>query len=592
MDNLPEDFKEDFMNDFKEDFRDDLEDDLRDGLEDGRIGNCENKINSEEYADFIVNFIGTDDEAKEKFGVSCFQRISSYYGSVFVPLNRLNELTGVKYSFNTIPALYGLMERDLPVRARDLARALEESGILRLQNQPVLSLKGQGCIMAFIDSGIDIFDQEFRFSNGDTRILRLWDMTDTSGRPPEGIKYGSEYMDEEINEVLRSGQGEEMLQDSAGKRILGRDELNHGNLLARIGAGNSGAVPEAYIVVVKLKPAKQYLRDYYFIKEDAIAYQENDIMLAVNYVRSVGIKLNMPVSLCMALGTNGRSHDGASSLSYILDRFVSSVGMVASVSVGDQGNKQLHASGIVGEGDTNIESYGKVEVRIDERQQGLVINIWGGLPGIISIGILSPTGEVIEPVEPRIGKSEIYNLILAGTTVRIDYDLVESDAGVQLIVVKFDKPTAGIWTIRIYGQGEKYNVYLPISQFVYENTYILEPDPNITIVDPAYAKGAMTTSLYNAVSGALYIDNGRGFGRNGERKPDISTVLSTAVTAGAACQFLNWGIVEEKETSLMASEIKSYMIRGAGRDAGIRYPNELWGYGKLNIYNSFQVLKG
>ena len=592
MDNLPEDFKEDFMNGFKEDFRDDLEDDLRDGLEDGQIGNCENKINSEEYADFIVNFIGTDDEAKEKFGVSCFQRISSYYGSVFVPLNRLNELTGVKYSFNTIPALYGLMERDLPVRARDLARALEESGILRLQNQPVLSLKGQGCIMAFIDSGIDIFDQEFRFSNGDTRILRLWDMTDTSGRPPEGIKYGSEYMDEEINEVLRSGQGEEMLQDSAGKRILGRDELNHGNLLARIGAGNSGAVPEAYIVVVKLKPAKQYLRDYYFIKEDVTAYQENDIMLGVNYVRNVGIRLNMPVSLCMALGTNGRSHDGASSLSYILDRFVSSVGMVASVSVGDQGNKQLHASGIVGEGDTNIESYGKVEVRIDERQQGLVINIWGGLPGIISIGILSPTGEVIEPVEPRIGKSEIYNLILAGTTVRIDYDLVESDAGVQLIVVKFDKPTAGIWTIRIYGQGEKYNVYLPISQFVYENTYILEPDPNITIVDPAYAKGAITTSLYNAVSGALYIDNGRGFGRNGERKPDISTVLSTAVTAGAACQFLNWGIVEEKETSLKASEIKSYMIRGAGRDADLKYPNEQWGYGKLDVYNSFQVLKG
>ena len=161
------------------------------------------QILSEEYGDFIVNFIGTDEEATEKYGVSCFQRISSYYGSVFVPLNRLNGLVGGNVRFGAIPALYGLMERNLNVRNRELPRALEESGILNLQNQPVLNLKGQGCIMAFIDSGIDIFDEEFRFSNGDTRILRLWDMTDTWGKPPDGIMYGSEYTDEDINGILR-----------------------------------------------------------------------------------------------------------------------------------------------------------------------------------------------------------------------------------------------------------------------------------------------------------------------------------------------------------------------------------------------------
>ena len=384
--------------------------------------------------------------------------------------------------------------------------------------------------------------------------------------------------------------------------VPGRDERNHGNILVKIGAGNNGAVPEAYIVLVKLKPAKQYLREYFAIKEGTVAYQENDIMLAVNYVKSISIKLNMPVSLCMALGTNGHSHDGSSPISYILDRFVSSTGTVASVSVGDEGNKQLHASGAVGNREI-MQSYGataagsdtmydNVEIRVDERQQGLIINIWGGLPGIISISILSPTGELIEPAEPRIGKSEIYNLILDGTTVKIDYDLVENNAGVQLIVIKLGKPTAGIWTIRIYGQGEKYNVYLPISEFVYENTYILEPDPNTTIVDPGYSKGAITTSLYNSANGALFISNGRGFGREGEIKPDISTALSSAVTAGAVCQFLNWGIVEDKDISITATEIKSYLIRGGIREEALNYPNNQWGYGKLDVYNSFEVLKG
>lgn len=561
---------------------------------------CREAIMSEEYGDFIVNFVGDERAALERFKVPCFQRISSYYGSVYSPLNELNELSLRNYSFATIPALYGLMERDLSVRSRDLQQALEKSGILRLQKQPILSLKGQGCIMAFIDTGIDIFDRQFRYSNGDTRIIRIWDMTDDSGTPPEGILYGSEYSEEDINRALNALAGDDM-------RINGiaQDELLHGNILAKIAAGNDGAAPEAYIVVVKLKPAKRYLRDYYSIKEDAVAFQENDIMLAVNYVRSVSIKLNMPISLCMTLGTNGRGHDGLSALSYIIDRFVSGVGAVISMSVGDEGNKQLHASGqVVSEMASpsagSIENvvadgsdiYNTIEVRVDERQQGLVINIWGGKPGLISVGVVSPTGEVIERVEPRIGKSEIYDLIFDGTTVTIEYDLVEGDTGDELIIIRLETPTAGIWSIRVYGDNQSYNVYLPISQFIYENTYILEPDPNITIVDPALANGALTTSLYNPVNGALYINNGRGFARDGAIKPDIATALSSGITAGAACQFLNWGIVEGKDAELRATDIKSYLIRGAIRDNAIPYPDRQWGYGKMDVYNSFEVIRG
>ena len=549
---------------------------------------CREAIMSEEYGDFIVNFVGNNKAALDKYKASCFQRISSYYGSIYSPLNELKDLSLRNYSFGSIPALYGLMERDLSVRSRDLQQALEKSGILKLQRQPVLSLKGQGCIMAFIDTGIDIFDSQFRYSNGDTRIIRIWDMNDNTGTPPEGILYGSEYTEEDINEVLRGG---EAVGDNMKRNGIARDELQHGNILARIAAGNDGAVPGAYIVVVKLKPAKRYLRDYYFVKEDAIAFQENDIMLGLNYVRNISIKMNMPVSLCMTLGTNGRGHDGSSALSYIIDRFVSGVGAVVSMPTGDEGNKQLHAYGQIVSND-----YDTVEVRVDERQQGLMINIWGGKPGIISVGLVSPTGEVIERVEPRIGKSEIYNLIFDGTTVTIEYDLVEGDTGDELIIIKLENPTAGVWSIRVYGDNkqynQQYNVYLPISQFIYENTYILEPDPDVTIVDPGLSAGAITTSLYNPVNGALYINNGRGFARDGAIKPDIATALSSGIMAGAACQFLNWGIVEGKDGELRASDIKSYMIRGAIRDNAINYPDRQWGYGKMDVYNSFEIIKG
>lgn len=551
------------------------------------MATCREIATSEEYADFIINYSGADEEAAEKFGGECYQRISGYYGTLYRKLSEIENISIRNYDYGSIPALYGLMERDNVTNIAGLQTALENSGILRLQRQPAVQLRGQGCIMAFIDTGINIEDMEFRYSNGDTRILRIWDMNDNTGKPPEGITFGSEYSQAEINEILKNPEGEGLVRT----RYIAHDELNHGNLLAKMGAGNSGAAPESYIVAVKLKPAKMYLRNYFMIRDNVPAYQENDIMLAINYVRAISIKLNMPVSLCLALGTNSRSHDGRSALSYVADRFSSGLGAVVSVTAGDEGNKQIHASGQV----IDENQPENIEIRIDERQRGIVINIWGDNPQIFSVGVLSPTGESISRVPARIGKSEIYKLIFDNTIVTIEYDLVEGDSGDELIIIRLDRPTPGIWTIKIYGDNiisGKYNAYLPVSQFIYENTYFLKPDPEITITDPAYARQVITTTGFNPATNALYISNGRGFARDNAIKPDLAAPISSAITAGGACLFLTWGIVNENDIQLRSSDIKSYLIRGAVRNQDLVYPNREWGYGQLNVYEAFERLRG
>ena len=45
----------------------------------------------------------------------------------------------------------------------------------------------------------------------------------------------------------------------------------------------SGAAPNADIAVVKLKPAKKFLRDFLLIREDAVAFQETDLMAGIQY---------------------------------------------------------------------------------------------------------------------------------------------------------------------------------------------------------------------------------------------------------------------------------------------------------------------
>lgn len=49
-----------------------------------------------------------------------------------------------------------------------------------------------------------------------------------------------------------------------------------------------GAAPEAVIVMVKLKPAKKYLKEFFAVAEDAHCYQENDILAGLRYLNELG----------------------------------------------------------------------------------------------------------------------------------------------------------------------------------------------------------------------------------------------------------------------------------------------------------------
>lgn len=92
------------------------------------------------------------------------------------------------------------------------------------------------------------------------------------------------------------------------------DEEQHGTMLASIAhgsedlqAGFTGAAPYAELLVVKLKPAKPYLKDFLSIPEMP-AYQKNDIMAAIEYLEETARKLGRPLILCLGLGTNNGSH--------------------------------------------------------------------------------------------------------------------------------------------------------------------------------------------------------------------------------------------------------------------------------------------
>ena len=123
------------------------------------------------------------------------------------------------------------------------------------------------------------------------------------------------------------------------------DNDGHGTYMASVAAGSEipeknfvGAAPLARIAMVKLKPAKKYLRDFYFINEDATVYQENDIMAGVKYLSMLARKRNMPLVICVGLGTDMGGHTGVNPLSTMINYMALHNDHAVVVVSGNEGN--------------------------------------------------------------------------------------------------------------------------------------------------------------------------------------------------------------------------------------------------------------
>ena len=551
---------------------------------------CSEKILSDLYADLIVDFMPPADSGVLRGRRDyCYLPVGNFF-LVYVNRAQTTPFSLGLYAYGNTPNIYGLMENEFD------PSSLIASGITQIQRPP-LSLTGRGVVMAFIDTGIDYTLDIFKDANGNTRILSIWDQTDQTGTPPEGYLFGSEYTREQIDEALQNSNPYSI--------VPSRDELQHGTSMAGVAAGSAidggrtytGAAPESDIVVIKLKQCKPYMRDYYLIPEDVPAYAENDIMLAVKYAESFAVAFERPVVICMGVGTNQGNHAGTSPLARYLDEVATQRSRAVVVAGGNEGNAAHHFRGQLKTGQSDNSNYEDVEIRVGENTRGFFLELWGSVPDVFNIAIRSPGGETISPSRIRSGRSGgTYAFVYEQTKITIDSILVEQSTGEELIVMRFELPTPGIWNIRVIAQGEVYSgifhIWLPIQQFMTGETYFLEPNPNITLTEPAYAFSVITVSTYNDLNNSFYLESGRGFSRTGEIKPDfaapgvnISTIygamsgssLAAAITSGAVAQFMQWAVVQGNKILVESVEIKSFFIRGASRDGNLVYPNPEWG---------------
>lgn len=577
------------------------------------MANCSFNTASETTADFIYHSSIQDQppSAGRNQASLCLDSVSQDYSIVYVPLDYILPLTLEKYSYYSIPKLFTLMDTS----------SMDAAGITPTFTSPALSGKGAGTIIGLIDTGIDYVNPLFRGTDGSTRILGLWDQTlPQEGMPPgvpdyypmSGASYGTEYTREQINQALNAPNPYDL--------VPSRDTNGHGTFLAGIAAGGpspdgefTGAAPGAWLGVVKLKPAKQYLRDFYLVPQDAPAYQENDIMMAVKYLRVLSHRTRMPLVILLGLGSNMGSQGGLSPLSAVLQDTSRFLGIVSVAAAGNETGLAHHYEGNM----APDEAFHTMEIRVGEEEslRGFVLEIWSSNADVFTAGFVSPTGEVIQRIPLAAGKETRISFLLEETVIYLSYRLSDEGSGRQLIFIRFEKPAAGIWQVRVYSSlyfTGQFQAWLPIQHLISQDTIFLRPSPYSTISLPGRSPAAITAGAYDHLSGSIYIHSSRGFTLDGQIKPDLAapgvnvygpglggvpgnipmtrrsgTSVAAAHMAGAAAILLGWGLAEGNDPSMSAQSVRTYLIRGASRSADLTYPNREWGYGILNLYQAF-----
>ncbi|CUN94533.1 type VII secretion-associated serine protease mycosin [Dorea longicatena] len=561
--------------------------------------NCKEKIISEDYWDFIIPLY-RDEELKEVNPENvCIQEMDFGYKSVSVDRRILLPLSFREYWYSTIPKCYALLDM----------QPLDAAGIITLQNYPTLQLMGDGIMIGFLDTGIDYQNRVFRNLDGTTRIVGIWDQTIQTGRTPQGLYYGTEYTEEMINAALRS---EDPLQI-----VPSVDTDGHGTFVASAAAGGAevgkrflGAAPEASIAMVKLKPAKNYLKEFFVIAQDAVCYQENDIMLGLRYLNDLARKQGMPLVICVALGTSFGGHNGDSLLADILDIYATVRNRCVVVGTGNEAARRHHYFNRF----TDAQDMRTAEIRVGEGTQSFAVELWSTLPNIVMVSVTSPSGERTGMIPIRLGYLFDFLFTFERTTITVEYRLLQENNDAQLVFIRFQNAVPGIWKIDIKPAMQTtgdFHIWLPMEEFLEGEVYFLESNPDTTFTEPSGGRNTMTVAFYNSRENGVDINSGRGYTRDEKIKPDYAapgeavtgavpggefknrtgSSAATAIAAGGCALIMEWISEQPGARGVSSSQVRNIIVMGTQKLPGIEYPNTQWGYGTMNLYRSLDILR-
>lgn len=503
-------------------------------------------------------------------------------------------------AYHSFPDLYTL----------ESSVSIERSGVGAVQRAAGFGLHGRGVIIGIVDTGIDYRHPAFKFNDRTTRILSIWDQTQVGSTPPRGFSFGAEYTRELINFAL--------ISEDPLSIVPTVDPNRHGTAIASIIAGRpnddynfSGVVPDADLVVVKLKEAKENLKRLFSVPESALCYQESDIILGIRYLVSTAQRLNRPLVICIALGSSQGGHDGRGASSIYLDYLVQLPKIGVAVSAGNEGDSRRHYYN-----STRLEPFeNDFRLNVGNLDKGFTMEIWPYIPSRLYIEITAPTWESSQTIYPARGECNKIVFQSVNTVVWVNNIIFEEETGDQLILVRFQNAAEGSWYFKVGSMNHEpftFHSWLPSGNLISNETFFLNASPDTTITSQGDAVHPLTVAAYNQLDGTILNESSRGYTRLGLIKPDVAapgyqlpcalpgfqygtatgTGAAAAHAAGITAMVMEWAYSKGNFTAVTGYQVNRMVIRAARRDPSYIYPNNVWGYGQVDAEHVFALMTG
>lgn len=559
----------------------------------------------ENYIHYIVEYQGDIVADAKNSSTMYITVINNKYAIISMPLKDPNDRFTLEN--NPFPSIvyisryYGYTLQSLsPIVA---------ANINLTQIEPPFFLTGKGVIVGIIDTGVDYLNKEFMNADGTSRILNIWDQTINTPDLSDGVPFGSIYTNQRINTAIKafnSGQNPYEIVPS-------KDEIGHGTAMTGIiGATGvdpelKGAAPDCEFVMVKLIEAvavKKYLTPTVPI------FDRTAIMLAIDYLYEYAIKVNKPMVIYLPLGTTFGNHKGDGLLEDFINDISNNKGIAIITGSGNEADTSGHTSG-------RIEKKGDfqdIQLYISDKQKFFRLEIWVDKPNIMSLEIISASGENSGIIPAFLNQQQTNKFIFEKTVVTVTYFLPDELSGDELIVIDMSYLRPGTWKLRLFGDyvlDGTYNAWLLPKGITLGDTRFTSPDQYGTFTGPGSAEFIITVANYNQNNYNIVNSSGMSFLNDIKDRIDIAagginakttapnnqttiisgTSVSAAVVAGASALMFQWGITDGNDPDMYAQKLRTYLSRGTSKRMNDVYPNPEWGYGTLDMIGVFKYLE-